>query len=301
MLFDAYAMVDWSAAARPVTGNDSIWVCILCRRRARLSRTALVNPPTRHEARAWLAGELCALLGDGKRVLIGFDFPNAYAAGFAKAAGFRPANWRGVWDGLSKLIVDGPDNANNRFQVAGELNRAIGGQAMFWGHHHAHRFAGLSQKRMRASGAGRLPERRICEVWVPAAKTCWQLYGNGSVGGQMLVGIPVKQALRNAPALSAATRVWPFETGLDAPHLSRPGIILAEVYPSLFGVGPKQNRDAWQVENTVRALAARDRGGQLAADFAGPRRLTATEKRLIEREEGWILGAGTYSAEPRAA
>lgn len=295
MLFDAYVMVDWSAAARPVRGNDSIWACVYRREHA-----ALVNLPTRHEARAWLARELGALVSGGERVLIGFDFPNAYAAGFAKAAGFRPADWRGVWSGLAELIEDQPDNANNRFQAAAELNRRIGGAAMFWGHHHSHRFKGLSRQRRRAFGAGRLPERRLCEAWVPSAKTCWQLYGNGSVGGQALTGIPVKQALRNDPALSGATRVWPFETGFSAPELRQPGIILAEIYPSLFGVGPKQDRDAWQVENTARVLAERDRAGTLAQDFAGPPSLNAKERKIIEREEGWILGVGTYSPDRRA-
>jgi hypothetical protein len=298
VLFDAYVMVDWSAAARPVTGEDSIWACAIERGNGRLRRTSLVNPATRNEARLWLAERLSGLADNGRRVLAGFDFPNAYAKGFARRAGFRPADWRGVWDGLSALVQDAADNRNNRFEVAAELNRRIGAPAMFWGHHPAHRFAGLTARRGREFDAGPLPERRLCERWVPGAKTGWQLYGNGSVGGQALTGIPVKRALRQAPELSSRTLVWPFETGFSAPELDRPGVILAEVYPSLFGVGPRRGRDAWQVENTARTIAERDRTGSLPEDFAGPAALSTKERRDIECEEGWILGAGTFEPAP---
>ena len=46
-LFDAYVMVDWSAAGKPARGKDSIWICY--GRRAGV--LAVENVPTRHEAR----------------------------------------------------------------------------------------------------------------------------------------------------------------------------------------------------------------------------------------------------------
>jgi len=48
-VFDHYVIVDWSAAARPKTGRDSIWICHrgphgeICE-----------NPPTRHLAKRQL-------------------------------------------------------------------------------------------------------------------------------------------------------------------------------------------------------------------------------------------------------
>ncbi|HZD24707.1 MAG TPA: precorrin-8X methylmutase, partial [Alphaproteobacteria bacterium] len=77
-LFDAYLMVDWSAAARPVTGNDSIWLCLLRRRGGRLQRVALDNLATRTAARARIEALLGRVVADGGRVLASFDFPNAY-------------------------------------------------------------------------------------------------------------------------------------------------------------------------------------------------------------------------------
>jgi len=67
----------------------------------------------------------------------------------------------------------------------------------------------------------------------------WKLYGNGSVGSQALLGIPVLTALRNDPLLATFSQVWPFETGLRTPtlgHNSRALIVYAEVYPSLLPI-----------------------------------------------------------------
>ena len=46
-VFDAYVMVDWSAAAVPATGADSIWIASAERRDGALPPPSLDNPPTR--------------------------------------------------------------------------------------------------------------------------------------------------------------------------------------------------------------------------------------------------------------
>ena len=39
-----------------------------------------------------------------------------------------------MWDLLAQLVDDRDDNANNRFEVAAELNRRVGpGPGPFWG------------------------------------------------------------------------------------------------------------------------------------------------------------------------
>lgn len=301
MLFDAYVVVDWSAAAVPRQGADSIWYASFARDRGELRQQALANPPTREAAGAELLALLQGLIADGRRVLVGFDFPNAYPAGFAAVAGFPGPPWRGIWDGLAGLLEDGPDNANNRFQLAAELNRRIaGGGFPFWGHPHQHagRYPGLAPLKPAGYGlAGRLAERRLCERHVPRTKPCWQLAGNGSVGGQALTGIPAKRRLWRALAPAAA--VWPFETGLAPAR--EPAVVLAEVYPSLADFAAERHpvKDARQVLAAARLLAARDASGQLAEDLTGPAELTAAERRLVEREEGWILGAGTFATHAR--
>jgi precorrin-8X/cobalt-precorrin-8 methylmutase len=304
-LFDAYLMVDWSAEGRPKRGPDSIWYCLLARAGGGLRVAALANPATRAQARAEIADLLARTSG---RVLAGFDFPNAYPQGFARAVGFAGRPWRAVWDGLAHLIEDDAGNRNNRFEVAKALNRRVsGGPFPFWGCHAA--FAGpeLSTRRPAGYGNGLLAERRLCEAYVPRTQPCWKLAYTGSVGSQALTGIPVKRALRRHPALAEASRVWPFETGLGVPANGR--IVLAEVYPSLapLALGQGEVKDERQVSAAARFFAARDEAGLLALDLAGPAALSTAERRLVQREEGWLLGAGTlqvrrydYLREPAA-
>ena len=58
-LFDTYLMIDWSAAAEPKSGTDSIWCALLDRSE---EFTALKNPKTRRIARDCLGSILDALL-----------------------------------------------------------------------------------------------------------------------------------------------------------------------------------------------------------------------------------------------
>ena len=93
--FNAYVMVDWSAASTPRLGRDSIWIATAERSSARRAgkaarRTALVNLRTRAEAAGWLEARLAALANKG-RVLAGFDFPFGYPAGTAARLGLKPA------------------------------------------------------------------------------------------------------------------------------------------------------------------------------------------------------------------
>ena len=290
----------------PCRGADSIWYCHLARRRNGIARRRLANPATRHEAQLELAALLAERAGRGRRVLIGFDFANGYPAGLVAAAGWQRRGevpWRGLWRGLAKEICDGPDNANNRFEVAAALNKRISGRAFpFWGCPAGRAGKYLTMRKPPFAAAAGFGERRLCELRVPRAKTCWQLAYNGAVGSQTLMGVPVQTALRWDSGLAHVAQIWPYETGLAAPtQADAPSIVIAEVYPSLFmpKVPPGGIKDAVQVESTARILARRDSAGLLACDLAGPADLSAKERRVVEREEGWILGAGTYCGEQR--
>ena len=64
-VFDAYVMVDWSAAAVPATGADSIWIAIAERTAdGALPTPRLFNPSTRSEASGLLADLLSPLAPD---------------------------------------------------------------------------------------------------------------------------------------------------------------------------------------------------------------------------------------------
>ena len=71
-------------------------------------------------------------------------------------------------------------------------------------------------------------------------------------------------------------------------------ILHAEIYPSFLRVPPlsAEVKDAAQVRNLATHFAELDEAGHLADLFAGPATLTAAERDVIEREEGWTLGAG---------
>src|ERR1051326_2610179 len=129
VLFDHYVIVDWSAASRPKTGRDSIWVCHKGPHGERVA-----NPATRHLARLLLADIIGAAAERGQRMLLGFDFPFGYPAGFANRLGLKGTPWRAVWDEVATLAQDNEDNSNDRFELGAALNRRVSGrQFPFWG------------------------------------------------------------------------------------------------------------------------------------------------------------------------
>ena len=278
----------------PRVGRDSIWAC----RRDGDGET-LVNPPTRHAAKALLADWLAAARAKSERVLLGFDFPFGYPAGFAARLGLSGVPWRAVWDEIAGLINDGDDNRNNRFDVAERLNRRVSGDGFpFWGCPAAPIRTHLQKKHHRRHAEDGLAERRLVDLYIPSAQPCWKLLGAGSVGGQALTGIPVARALRDDPRWRWRTQIWPFETGLCPP--ASPEIVMAEVYPSLWAVRPAANetKDAAQVRAVAGFLAARDGAGELPALFAGDPAVAPAQRAQIEREEAWTLGVTAARQRP---
>lgn len=286
--FDAYVMVDWSGASTPKTGKDSIWYAVTVRRRGRLRRIALANPATREQATADLL-DLLEGLSRSSRVLVGFDFPFGYARGTAAALGLAGDPWQATWTALAEAIEDGANNGNNRFDVAEAWNARISGEAFpFWGNTREETRRFLTRRRHRLHRADDLPERRLCEMRVRRTQPVWKLAYVGSVGSQVLLGLPRVRQLRQALASRAA--IWPFETGLsDAPDKA---VILAEIYPSLVTPADLRDmpKDAGQVVAVTERYAELDEAGVLSALFAADPSLTGTERRVVTEEEAWILG-----------
>ena len=275
MLFDAYVMVDWSAAAVPATGADSIWIASAERRDGALPPPSLDNPPTRRAASALLADRLSDLVARDRVTLVGFDFAFGYPAGLARRLRGEGADWRGVWKEIAARVRDSDNNANNRFEVAAALNERISGGAFpFWGC--PARAAGPLLSPRKPAGFGEtLPELRLCDRAAGGAHPVWKLAYPGCVGSQTLLGIAHLQALRNHPWLAAVARVWPFETGLRP--LERPAnggwrVLFAEIYPSIFDSRAiaHEVKDARQVRAAVEHVGRLDAAGGLAALFAGP-------------------------------
>ncbi len=291
--FDQFIMVDWSAASTPKRGADSIWIAVLDAAGTGGDNAALHNPPTRAEAFTLLSNLLRESLGEGKRVLAGFDFPLGYPSGTALALGLEGQPWQAMWEFLSRRIEEGPRNGNNRFAVAAEMNRVMTGEAFpFWGCPPSKEGPFLGQRRLRRHGADDLPEKRLIDARVSGAQPVWKLYTTGSVGSQALLGIPFLAALRALPDLASGCRIWPFETGLGPVTDREARLVLAEIYPSLWcrSAGEGQIKDAVQVRTVVDTLSNLQRDCQLDRVLSGPADLTAEERTRVEAEEAWILG-----------
>ena len=86
---DDVLIVDWSASATRKKGSDSIWISHVEVGSPAVVK-ALVNPPTRAEALAWLLDCISTAQDSGRRILCGFDFSLGYVEGYADllAAGF---------------------------------------------------------------------------------------------------------------------------------------------------------------------------------------------------------------------
>jgi precorrin-8X/cobalt-precorrin-8 methylmutase len=305
-LFDVYVVVDWSANASPKLGADSIWshVRTAGEYAGPAERTGSAEPPINHPTRALAREyltELLTTLAD-RRVLIGFDLPYGYPSGFAAACGLSgDVPWRATWRHLADRLVDLPDNANNRFEIASALNATISdGPGPFWGTT-SPKLVTPNLSRTKAPGFphGSLAEHRLSELELQRHGlrpfSVWQLAGAGSVGSQTLTGIPVLHALRTHPLLAERSQVWPFETGFtDDPCRGRAdAIVHAEIWPSALGrPDPALHpvKDAGQVLALTAHLAALDAAGELAPRFAP--RLDPETERVSLAEEGWVLGVG---------
>jgi len=275
--FDTVIMVDWSARSQPSPARptkDAIFVAT-----ASAGRVDVAYHRTRAAAQAALETTIDAALAQEHRVLAGFDFPFGYPRGFARAMTGR-ADPLALWDWLSATIEDDAANANNRFDVAEQINRMFPGIGPFWGCPTSRATPDLPMRGSQRHAHG-MAERREVERRLPRAQPCWKLFTTGSVGSQALLGLPRLQALRQRYGQMLAVR--PFETR-DAP------IVLAEIYPSLLD---REVRARQQADEILDAAQVR----VLAQAFAGlpPSML---DEILLEgdREEGWIMGLGHEAA-----
>lgn len=280
-LFDRYVVVDWSAKARPATGADSIWIADL----AGTGQSVLHNPPTRSAAMSLV--EAIADDASTTRTLLGFDASLGYPSGTAALFGLDGVPWAAMWRRLAELVGDDDRNRNDRFRAAATLNAAAGGSAPgpFWGAP-SDAFEPVLRRTKPAAfpvDEFRLVERTLMTLGM-RPKSCWQLLGAGSVGGQTMTLLPRLARIVDRVA------VWPFSTGVRVPDGP---LVVAEVWPSMFVDRSDrpggQVLDAAQVTSTAQALRAADRAGELAGWFTPE----VSDPCAVVAEEGWILGVAT--------
>ena len=301
-LFHTHVIVDWSARSKPSPAKrtrDAIWwaaaridgggVSVLEPEYARARDCAL-----RRLARL-IAGEL----DSGRRVMVGFDFPFGYPEGVAAHLTGKACALT-LWDWLAARVKDQPDNTNKRYDVAAEINAAYPGCGPCWGRPGKWPFPTIPVKESERTERGRHPpERRIADRCAKGSKTVWQLAYAGSVGSQVLLGLPALKRLMEAPCIAGRAAVWPFQTGLRTPEVPA---VITEVYPSLLReqVGEcrreREILDCAQVRVNAEAFARLDADGGLAPLFDGASWLTPVQRGVIETEEAWILGVGHEEA-----
>ena len=293
-LFDTHIVVDWSARSSPSPARptkDSIWWCA--------ATDGIAGGPeyarTRCEAIKRLAAILGAELDADRRVLVGFDFPFGYPVGVARHLTGQASTFA-LWDWLDARIEDAEDNANNRYEVAEAINRAYPGVGPCWGRPASWRHPDVPPRgSARTQRDTHPPERRLADCYAQGAKTVWQLAYAGSVGSQVLLGLPALKRLTKDPRIKGQAAIWPFATGLSVPDAP---VVIAEIYPSLLKQEIRERRkqdeilDAAQVRVNAQAFARLDEQRRLAPLFEEHRSLTAEERRIVENEEAWILGLG---------
>ncbi len=115
-----------------------------------------VNLTTRREAVDRIEMMLTAAAMKDRRLLCGFDFAFGYPEGTAWML-TGEYGWDAVWARVAQVIEDGPNNCNNRFEAAAELNEAFEGEGPFWGRPHTWHIEGLLNTKPKQGWGQSLP------------------------------------------------------------------------------------------------------------------------------------------------
>jgi len=284
-MFDRVVTVDWSGRSKPsplAPCADAIFTCY--------GDQSKVSHPIYHRTRQSAMDYVHAVVDTAEcqegTTLIGFDFSFGYPRGFAEhLTGSRDV--RLLWRWLADRIQDDAQNANNRFQVAADINGTFPGVGPFWGAPANVQLQGLPHKGSQRQGHG-LPEFRAIEGGLKGVQSSWKLFTTGSVGSQTLLGIArLQQLISRFPNI----HLWPFDGAI--PYLFN-GVVLVEIFPSIFDLDQdgliqryaKQNyhiKDAAQVRVTAEAFLQVRR-----VDWDAAYPTDCLDDRV--REEGWIAG-----------
>ena len=271
-MFDTVIMVDWSGGndtgARPK--KDAIW--------AGLARQGRSEPPlylrNRAVAEVWVTARLAEELAAGRKVCIGFDFAFGYPDGFARAVTGQP-DPLALWDWFEARVQDSPQ-ANNRFDLAAQINAQFPGIGPFWANGLRRDIAHLPRKGNDRTYRWRTPKRQT-ELLAKGSFECWQLAGAGAVGSQIIMGLPVLARLRRRFGEHLA--VWPFEQ-------QSAQITLLEIWPSLLANPIKDQTFAGEIRDAAQVRVLAGAISMLSEDHAA---------QMLDRpanSEGWIFGVG---------
>lgn len=270
MMFDTVITVDWSGGVqkskRPCA--DAIWASV----KHGEDHQDPIYFRSRQDVEPWLEWQIEGALIAGRRLFIGFDFAFGYPQGFGNAL-TGSDDPLAVWSWFEQRVEDAP-KSNNRFEVASDINKSLGGVGPFWGCPASRQTPYLPAKK---SARNTIPfsETRVAETRTKGAFSVWQLAYVGAVGSQVIMGLPVLERLRRA--FKDQIAVWPFEP-LDKP------VTFVEVWPSLYNdkitlrLGEHRIKDAVQMHVLT----------ELIADM--PQAELGRLLTMPPTTEGWIFG-----------
>jgi molybdopterin molybdotransferase len=277
--FDTFVVVDWSAGRRAPKrpSKDAIWIGI--------TRDGAECEPvycrSRLDAEQVITDLIRLDTAQGRRVLLSFDFPFGYPMGFARKV-VGADDTLALWDWFEQQITDDAAGNNNRYDVAEALNAMFEGPGLFWGKSHKDRWPGIPYRKADIQFDA-VSEKRQTDRVAKAASSCFQMAFPPTVGGQIMMGLPMLARLRRLKGV----RVWPLEAWQDGQ------VVLAEIWPGI-------------IEPAVKTMIAEQRGSDVIRDREQVRLLANALSRLsAERlqaemidlppeaqEEAWILGSG---------
>jgi len=277
--FSRVVVVDFSANSTPKLGADSIWVATGDARRISDVR----NVATRRE----LEDRLCRLGDRPGRSLVIIDVALGWPEGLASLICPDRPHRAGVAAVLAEMIDDDARNENNRFDVAGELNRRAG-VAAFWGHPHGRTYRWLSATKAPPRGLTAWTGhhlRQLERACGGTIKSPLQLYGNGSVGSQSLLAQAMIERMRLG---GVPLSVWPFERA----HAK---IVVVEEFFNRpeFVLRAASCRDESQVRSVAAAVARDLRAGIDPLAAVNLNALSPTDRRVVRTEEGWLARLST--------
>ena len=257
------ACLDFSARSTPSPRRpsaDALWL-------------ATERPPqySRTRAAAWAAVAAWARQAHavGEPAILGVDFALGFPAGTAAAAGF--AGWAELWQWLGANVADADNNANNRFEVAAELNRRVGHAAgPWWGCPASAACDTLSMRRgfdwPFHAGDRSLARLRRTDAAHPGTQEVWKLAGVGSVGSQTLLGLAGLWRLK-ADQPDLTLRLWPMESNTPP----GPGeVVVVEAFPAAASLLPAvaSRMEAGMVRDAAQTAAWREAAKASATEAA---------------------------------
>ena len=278
MTFDTVIIVDWSGGKDrgPSPKKDAIWAAAA----TEAGTEPAVYLRNRAVAEEWIADRIASDLAAGRRVMVGFDFPFGFPAGFAKVLVGRD-DPLAVWDWLDANLNDSGTDSD-RYDLAGRINGMFPGVGPFWFNGTNRTIPDLPAKGRDVRDPG-LETHRAADIAAKGAFSVWQMGGAGAVGSQALTGLAALARLRRK---FPEARAWPFQP-LET------GLALVEVWPSLIAKSVSEAQGAGEIKDAaqVRVLATAIR--ELQSRGILEKALEAPE--TARREEGWIFGLGALA------